>query len=90
MARIALALHIHVHMCLYGELCSFFEVGGVALVVHILQRSPIGYQHAIELPLIAQNIYIQMLVARSRYSVQIIEGAHDGQRSRINSCLEGW
>ena len=40
-ARVSLALHVHIHLCIGAEFGGLFQIGGVALVIHILERSPV-------------------------------------------------
>ena len=44
---------------------------------HIANRAPIGYEQAIEMPLVAEDIYVEVLIARSRHTVDVVESTHD-------------
>ena len=55
---------------------------------HLARRVPVGNDHAVEAPLLAQHIAQQKVVARRGYAVDLVERGHERQRTGIDTRLE--
>ena len=87
--RIAVPLHVHLHLCVHAEHGRFAQVLAVAVSNHVRRRRPVAHEHAVVAPFVAQDVHIEMSVRRRRHTVQVVEGAHDSRAAGINRRFEG-
>ncbi|MNV21021.1 hypothetical protein D3C71_1119450 [compost metagenome] len=87
-ADVQAALHAHVGAGHEGQLGGLAAVGGVAVLDELFVGRVVGHHEALELPLVAQHAGEQRGVGGRGHAADLVEGAHDRQRARIDRRTE--
>mmetsp|Transcript_77448 Transcript_77448/g.121941 ORF Transcript_77448/g.121941 Transcript_77448/m.121941 type:complete len:359 (-) Transcript_77448:2-1078(-) len=89
MFHIQSALHAHVHASGERQARRVPSVRREAVVDQLLVRGVVRDHEAFEPPLFAKDISHKPPVPRGRHAGDVVEGAHERQRARLQRGLEG-
>ena len=89
MPRVAVSLHVHLHLRVHAQHGRLAQVLAVAVGNHVRRGRPVADEQSVEAPLAAQDIHVEMAVRRRWHAVQVVESAHDSGTARVDSRFEG-
>ena len=88
MINVRVASHFHVEPGGDRFVCRLAVVRGQAVNGELANRIPVAHDETFVLPLIAQHLAHQELVARSWHTVQVTERCHERSNTRVDHVLE--